>query len=96
MRLDSAFLIVRLAAKDVAMFRFLLEAHENLACFSVLEKRPTLLKLMFAAESRDAVLASLTDIGRTISLEWSEWPFPAKHQTGITDHEHERAGHKPD
>ncbi len=81
---ESALLIVRLATKDVAMFRFLLEAYENLACFTVLEKRPALLKLMFAAESRDTVIASLNEISRTIRLEWSEWPFSAKHPTRIT------------
>lgn len=80
---------MRLAAKDVAMFRFLLEAYENLACFSVLEKRPALLKLMFAEESREAVIASLKEISRTIRLEWSEWPFSTKHPTEITGPKHE-------
>lgn len=87
--LTSAFLVVRLDAKDVAMFRFLLEAYENLACFSVLEKRPALLKLMFAAESREEVIATLNEIGRTIRLDWSEWPFTVKQSIGSLDNKHE-------
>lgn len=85
----SAFLVVRVAARDVAMFRFLLEAYENLACFSVLEKRPALLKLIFAAESREEVIATLNEISRTIRLEWSEWPFSVKQSIERLDKKHE-------
>lgn len=57
------------------MFRFLLEAHENLAYFTVLERRSALLKLVFAAESRDSMIAALGDMERSVALEWEEWPF---------------------
>lgn len=73
---SSASLLVRLAGSDVAMFRFLLEAHDNLALFSVLEKRPALLRLFFAPESRAEVMAALEGIASAIRLEVMEWPFP--------------------
>ena len=66
---------MRLDAADVGMFRFLLEAYENLAIFSVLEKRPALLKLMYASESRGEVIAALEEIGKSIRLCWEEWPL---------------------
>lgn len=66
---------MQIPAKDVAMFRFLLEAYENLAYFTVLEKNPALLKLVFANESKAEVIAALGDIKRTVPLEWKEWPL---------------------
>lgn len=72
-------LLARLAPEDVAMFRFLLEAYDNLALFTVLERRPVLLKLMFAQQSRPEVLRVLLEISAAIpSLSWEDWPlFPA-------------------
>lgn len=67
-------------AKNIAMFRFLLEAEENLAFFTTLEKRPALLKLVFAEESRESVISLLNDIKRAIYLEWEEWPLKAQKQ----------------
>lgn len=68
-------LLVRLAPCHVAMFRFLLEAHENLALFSVLERRAALLKLFFAPQSRGEVIKALEDISRSIPLHWQDWPL---------------------
>lgn len=61
-------------SQDVAMFRFLLEAYENLAYFTTLERRPALLKIMFAECSRKEVIRALLDIKRTVPLELREWP----------------------
>lgn len=78
--MTSAHLLVRMEDRDVAMFRFLLEAHENLAFFTVLERKPALLKLSFCSESRADVLAALSDIKRSVALEYRDWPqFGALH-----------------
>lgn len=72
----SGRLLLRLAAEDVAMFRFLLEAHDNLASFTVLERRPALLKLFFSPHRQRAVRRALAEIGRSVALEVQDWPLP--------------------
>lgn len=72
----SARLLVRLAPSDVAMFRFLLESCENLAGFSVLERRPALLKLFFSPDQAAEVAEALKAIGETIPLQVEAWPLP--------------------
>lgn len=67
-------MLVRMEARHVAMFRFLLEAHDNLALFTVLERRPALLMLMFAEESREEVIKMLIEVSQTISLKYEDWP----------------------
>lgn len=44
----SASLYLVLAPKDMAMFRFLLEAYDNAAMFTVLDPKATLLKVVFS------------------------------------------------
>lgn len=63
-----------MAADQVAMFRFLLEAYDNLACFTVLERRPALLKISFSLESRPAVENALRAMQATVDFEWRNWP----------------------
>ncbi len=58
------------------MFRFLLEARDNLAVFTALDRREALLKLMFAPESRQAVIQALGETKEDIPLEWTDWPDP--------------------
>lgn len=70
----SSRMLVRMEARHVAMFRFLLEAHDNLALFTVLERRPALLMLMFAEESREEVIKMLIEVSQTISLKYEDWP----------------------
>lgn len=70
----SDFVLVRMEAKRIAMFRFLLEAFENLAYFTVLERRPALLKVSFAPGSRAEVLATLLKMQASIPFEWQIWP----------------------
>jgi len=74
---QSVCLLVRLATADVAMFRFLLESYENLAGFSVLERRPALLKVFFSADMEAEVRAALAAIAATVPLEVMAWPFAA-------------------
>ncbi len=71
-----ARLLVRLAAEDLALFRFLLEGYDNLAYFTVLERRPALLKLVCAQESLAALRGALSEISQSLSLRIEEWPFP--------------------
>ena len=51
----SARLLVRLAAEDTALFRFLLEGYDNTAYFTVLEPRTALLKLVFSPHREEAL-----------------------------------------
>jgi hypothetical protein len=44
----SSVLYLQLDPKHMAMFRFLLEAYDNVAMFTVLEPKQTLLKLIFS------------------------------------------------
>ena len=71
----SGRLLVRLAPQDVALFRFLLEAYENLAFFTTLERRTALLKVMYSPQQENAVRAALAEIGESVSLVMEEWPF---------------------
>lgn len=54
------------------MFRFLLEARDNLALASTLERDTALLKVVYARESREQVLAALRDMSRSLELEYFE------------------------
>lgn len=71
----SARLLVRLPPADVALFRFLLEAYENLAFFTVLERRTALLKVVFSPQQEDTVRAALAEIGASLPLVVEDWPF---------------------
>lgn len=73
-------MLVRVAKADIGMFRFLLEAYENLAFFTVLEREPPLLKLVFTAESKQETLQALTEIGRAINVELEDWPLTRRCQ----------------
>lgn len=71
----SSRMLVRMESCHVAMFRFLLEAHDNLALFTVLERRPALLMLLFAEESRNSVLEVLEEISASLPICREEWPI---------------------
>lgn len=68
-------MLVRLAPADVALFRFLLEAYENLAFFTTLERRSALLKVMYSPQQESAVRAALAEIGKSVPLALKAWPF---------------------
>lgn len=71
----SRRLLVRLAPRDVALFRFHLEAHDNLAFFTTLERKTALLKVVFSPEQEDAVRAALAEIKASVPLNLEEWPL---------------------
>lgn len=71
----SGKLLVRIAPRDVGLFRFLLEANDNLALFTVLDSRQALLKLLFSPHQEDEVLEALLAMRATLGMEVSPWPW---------------------
>lgn len=57
------------------MFRFLLEAYENMALFSVLDKNKAAIKLIFAPSSKLAIKKILDEINESVNIQYNEWPF---------------------
>lgn len=66
---ESAALYLRLPAEKTALFRFLLEARENVAYFTVLDRREALIKVVFSPHMREQTEAALADIARSLPLE---------------------------
>jgi hypothetical protein len=71
----SLRVLVRLAPRDVAMFRFLLEAYDHLAYFTVLDVRETLLSVVCSPHQEDAVRRAMEDIGERLPLRYEPWPL---------------------
>lgn len=69
----SDYALARIKPIHIALFRFLLEAYENLAFFTVLDRREALLKICFAPESREEVDAALKKIRASLPFEWEFW-----------------------
>jgi hypothetical protein len=67
--------LVRLAPRDVAMFRFLLEAYDNLAYFTVLDAGATLLSVVCSPHQEDAARQALEGIGGFLPLHCEPWPL---------------------
>jgi len=72
----SLRVLVRLAPHDVGMFRFLLEAYDNLAYFTVLDAREALLSVVYSPHQEDAARRALEDIGGRLPLRCEPWPLP--------------------
>jgi hypothetical protein len=70
----SARLLVRLDASRVGLFRFLLEAWDNLAGFTVLDRKEALLHVFFSPHQEDRVRIALAAIGTDIPLTIMPWP----------------------
>ena len=66
---ENAALYLRLPAEQTALFRFLLEAYENVAYFTVLDRREALIKVVFSPHMREQAEAALADIARSVQLE---------------------------
>ena len=73
----SSRLYVRLAPKDVAMFRFLLEAEENLAYMSTVDRWSCVLRITFSPHQETSVRQYLETMRERILFE--EIPVPADH-----------------
>lgn len=84
---SSMRLLVSLPPDRVGLFRFLLEACDNLASFTVLDRREALLKVLFSPHQERDVQRMLEDIGESIPLVVRPWPvavdpFLADEQVG--------------
>lgn len=71
----SRRLLLRLAPEHVALFRFLLEACDNCAYFTVLERRTALIKLVFSPQAERAARRALAEISLSLPLSLEEWPL---------------------
>lgn len=71
----SARLLVRLAAEDTALFRFLLEGYDNTAYFTVLEPRTALLKLVFSPHREEALRRALAEMAESLDFSVEPWPL---------------------
>lgn len=66
--------LVRLAPRDVAMFRFLIEAYDHLAYFTVLDAGETLLSLVCSPHQESAVRHALEEINTHLPLRYELRP----------------------
>lgn len=65
----SASLYVRLQPQHTGLFRFLLEAYDNLAFATTLDRNAAILAIQFAQESYESVQVALAEIRDAIALE---------------------------
>ena len=72
----SGRLLLRLTPEHIALFRFLLESYDNLAYFTVLERRTALLKLVFSPQRERAVRRALAEMARSLPFTAEDWPLP--------------------
>lgn len=73
----SASLLIRIAPGDTGLFRYLLEARDNLAFFTVLAPGEALLRLIFSPHQKEQVLEALAAMQHLISFEVGPWPLPS-------------------
>lgn len=75
----SGRVLLRIDSAKIGLFRFLLEAYDHAALFSVLEKghghSPAVLKCLFSPHQRTEVLGILTDIQQSVGFSLEPWPF---------------------
>ncbi len=64
----SSCVYLEIKASDVGMFRFLLEAYDNLALFTVLDKYTALLKVFYSPHQENEVTARLEDIRSLVAF----------------------------
>ncbi|MBF0515041.1 MAG: DUF4911 domain-containing protein [Desulfovibrionaceae bacterium] len=67
-RLWSRRLYLRLAPRDVAMLRFLIEAYDNLAYVTIVDRFAAVAKISFAPGAEKAVRRFVADAGQTLRL----------------------------
>ncbi len=67
---NSSVLYVQVLPKDVGMFRFLLEARDNLALFTVLDRHGAVLKVMYSPHQEKLVKEALQGMTEVIPIEF--------------------------
>ena len=73
---SSAVLVIRIAPRDVGLFRFLLEGRDNLGLFTVLDPRAALLKLLFSPHQAADMRIALREMAACVPFVVEEWPVP--------------------
>lgn len=76
----SGRLLVRLAPQHTALFRFLLEAYDHTAYFTVLEPKTALLKIIFSPHLEKETRRALAEMSCSLPFELLEWPFAPRPQ----------------
>ena len=66
----EATLICKLKPKEIGLFRYFLEASDNLAQFTVIDKFEGIIKVFFPCESYWQVQKRLYEISHEINLFW--------------------------
>lgn len=66
--------LVRISPEKVGMFRFLLEAHDHLGVFTVMDRREALLKVCASPHEEARLLRALADMADTLNLTLLPWP----------------------
>lgn len=64
----SECVLVRTAPDQVHLFRFLLEGYENLALFTVLNRKTGLLKVVFSPHQKAEALAALEALATVVPV----------------------------
>ena len=77
---NSGRLLVRLAPQHTALFRFLLEAYDHTAYFTVLEPKTALLKIIFSPHLEKETRQALAEMSCSLPFELLEWPFGSRPQ----------------
>lgn len=67
---NSSVLYVKVLPKDVGMFRFLLEARDNLALFTVLDRHGAVLKVMYSPHQEKLVKEALQGMTEVIPIDF--------------------------
>ena len=70
----SGYALIRIAMSDAGLFRYLLEAADNLATFTVIDPREGLIKLIFSPHQREQVMEYLESMQSMVHFEVSDWP----------------------
>ncbi len=65
----SACMYVQIAPKDIAMFKFLLEADDNLGYMSVVDRWSAALKLVYSPHQQKALQAWLQDTAKALQFK---------------------------
>lgn len=60
----------QLPADKIAIFRFLLESRDNLAQFTVLDRKKAIIKVFFPADTLFLAQKALAEISEEIPLFW--------------------------
>ncbi len=72
---QSTQFLVQVPPSQVGMFRFLLEAYEHIAYFSVINKQKALLKIVCSPHREQATRWALDEIGHSMEVILLPWPF---------------------